>query len=246
MNEWLMPTLTIAAIIVGPITAVGLQLWMEKRRQKRQAKMWLFSAMMAYRKSSPPAAEWVSALNQIDVIFYDAPKVVQAWHSFFDALDRPPEQANHQATLHRMLDLLHEMAKHLGYPEIKQTDLDRFYSPVQYGNVATLQSALQYELLRVLQNTDRVLVELRKDDPSAQRPCSQRLRRARLIEQKTGQRLCPLFFCTGSVTTKKTGRTGPNDFHLPTRFSRKKSGGRQNSAVSYISFIAFVSIAEYT
>jgi hypothetical protein len=150
--------ITIIAIIVGPIAAVAVTLWHESRKEKRQTQLWLFLTLVAYRQSSPPALEWVNALNQIDVVFYNVPEVIKAWREYYDALNRTAEQYNAQTANHRHLDLLQAMAEHLGYPKIKQTDLDRFYTPIQYGNVASVHSAIQWELLRVLSNTQHLVV----------------------------------------------------------------------------------------
>lgn len=146
------------AIVVGPIVAVAITLWHADRTKKQDTKLWLFLNLVAYRQSSPPAFEWVNSLNQIDVVFYNVPDVIKAWRDYYDALNRPTAEFNVQAVSHRHLDLLHAMAEHLGYPKIKQTDLDRFYTPVQYGNVANVHSAIQYELLRVLSNTQHLVV----------------------------------------------------------------------------------------
>ncbi|HEV2971871.1 MAG TPA: DUF6680 family protein, partial [Pirellulales bacterium] len=159
MPDWLMPVITVAAIIVGPILAVSVTLWHENRKQKLAAKRWLFFTLMAYRKSWPPAPDWLSALNQIDVVFYDVPPVVQAWRTYHDALCVTSDEhllATNPYT--KMLDLLHEMAQHLSYSKIKPGDLDRFYSPKLLGNITNFQAQIQIELLRVLQNTGHILV----------------------------------------------------------------------------------------
>lgn len=156
--------LTLVAILVGPLIAVGITLWHDKRKRKRDAKLWVFHTLLANRRSSPPAAEWVSALNQIDVIFYDDPKVLDAWHAYYDELDHQPDQLNLQRMQHRHLDLLHEMAACLGYPRIRQTELDRVYIPVQFGRASSMDAAIQYEWYRVLAHTSSLLVVPRDDD----------------------------------------------------------------------------------
>jgi len=49
--------------------------------------------------------------------------------------------------------LLSEMAKTLGYKNLQQTDIDKFYSPKAHGSQSELNYKLQTEFLRVLENT---------------------------------------------------------------------------------------------
>lgn len=46
--------------------------------------------------------------------------------------------------------MLSEMANSLGYKDLKQTEIDRFYSPKQFVNVQNTQDLLVSEALRVL------------------------------------------------------------------------------------------------
>src|SRR5882762_5331817 len=74
----------VIATFVGPIAAVIITLWHQARKQRRDAKERLFITVMAHRQSAPPSPEWVDALNLIDVIYSDEPKVKTAWHNLYD------------------------------------------------------------------------------------------------------------------------------------------------------------------
>jgi hypothetical protein len=103
---------------------------------------------MAHRKSNPPAAEWVNALNLIDVVFAKNPAVVAAWHNLFQTAQIHPMP---QATWnHQYLSLLSVMARELGYRQLEQVDIDQFYSPQVHGDIAAKQKEVQDEILRVL------------------------------------------------------------------------------------------------
>jgi len=65
---------------------------------------------------------------------------------------------------HLTLDLLSEIAKALGYRNLKQTDIDKFYSPVAHGEAFQISDSLQRELLRVLQATDQLAIVPRSQD----------------------------------------------------------------------------------
>lgn len=70
-------TMEIAAIIIGPLVAVLITVWLQRRHQKYDAKLRLFTTLMIHRKSNPPAFDWVNALNLIDVVFEDDQEIVR-------------------------------------------------------------------------------------------------------------------------------------------------------------------------
>lgn len=151
--------INIAAIILGPVTAVCITLWIQSRKEKRESKNRVFLLLMAHRKTNPPTFEWANALNVVDVVFADVPGVVRLWHDYYAQICSPNVDW-HNAN-HKYIEMLHAMARTLGYNTISQTDIDKFYSPQAHGNQAQLNVALQIELLRVLKNTDAFLAKQR-------------------------------------------------------------------------------------
>lgn len=144
-------TAIVLATSLGPIAAVLITLWHQERNQKRQAKERIFHILMAHRKSIPPNYEWVNSLNVIDVVYADHRSVVTLWHELYDILVQSP--MNEQRRVHKFLELLSAMAKVLGYSNLTQTDIDKFYSPEAHGTILGIQWGVQTELLRVLKNT---------------------------------------------------------------------------------------------
>jgi hypothetical protein len=153
-----MEIINIAAIIVGPVVAVGITLWWQRRKEKRDAKQRLFLTLMAHRRSFPPAIEWVNALNVIDVVFAEHPQAVQLWHEYYAGLVNPPANQNFQQREHTYLLMLSAMARSLGYRRLEQTDIDKFYTPQVHGDQMALNYQCQTEWLRVLKNTARIEV----------------------------------------------------------------------------------------
>lgn len=142
---------TVLATVITPLAAIAISIWYQERKRKQEAKQNLFFQAMMHRKSYPPTIEWVNALNLIDVVFQDNQTVIAAWHSLFEYLHiRPMDMTLYGQ---KNLDLLLEMAKVLGYPDLKQTDIDKFYSPEAHGTQAQKNSDVQDELLRVLKNS---------------------------------------------------------------------------------------------
>ncbi|MEL1254605.1 DUF6680 family protein [Flavobacterium sp. DGU38] len=138
------------------ITLIPFIIWIlgayfQDRKSKKDAKMNLFLNLMATRKSTPVSKVWVDNLNQIDVVFQDSHKVRLAWRQFYDALH--PKSAHFDSQNAFRLDLLSEMANDLGYKNLKQTEIDRYYSPQLFGNLQQSQDLLAKETLRVLSNS---------------------------------------------------------------------------------------------
>ena len=154
-------TMNIIAVVSGPILAVLITLWYQTRKEKREAKFRLFLTLMAHRKSMPPTFERVNSLNLIDVVFANHPKVLQLWHEYYDLLHTQPP--NFEQWEHKHIDMLSEMAQSLGYKKLKQTDIEKFYTPVAHGTQAELNEKMQREFLRVLENTASFVVTKKED-----------------------------------------------------------------------------------
>jgi hypothetical protein len=169
MSTTLQAVIGIIAIVLGPVTAIIVSLWIQQRRAKRESKERLFSTLMAHRRSYPPTYEWASALNLIDVVYADHDDVVKLWHEHYDLLCSTKEE-NVQGRNHKYLELLSAMAKVLGYKKLDQVSIDKFYQPSAHGNYAEQQATMAIEWIRVLQNTERFIVESRKQEEVPEPP----------------------------------------------------------------------------
>lgn len=148
------PAVEIIAIVLSPVTAVCVTLWWQRRKEKRDAKIRLFTTLMAFRKSYPVSYEWANSLNVIDVVFADSPTVVEHWRRYYENLHQRDGHALEER-VRIYLELMSEMARVLGFRNLQQTDIDRFYTPEAHGNQADLNTACQLEWLRVLKGTSR-------------------------------------------------------------------------------------------
>jgi hypothetical protein len=153
---------TVIALVAGPVIAVIITLWYQQRRQRYDAKKGVFLVLMANRRSNPPTLEWANALNLIDVVFADNRKVVDKWHDLFKLADQTA--INWGQFGHTYIELLSEMAKVLGYRQLQQTDIDRFYAPQAHGTQAALNQELQNEFLRVLKATNTLRIDPKSAD----------------------------------------------------------------------------------
>lgn len=141
----------IVAVSVIPIIVWLAGVKYQDRKAKKQAQLELFLTLMANRQKNPISREWVDALNSIDVVFQDDKKVRAAWRDYLDSLDQKSPHFDNSNSY--KLDLLSEMAESLGYKQLKQTEIDRFYSPIYFGSQQTQQEVLFNELIRVLMHS---------------------------------------------------------------------------------------------
>jgi hypothetical protein len=127
----------ILAIIVGPIAAVQVQKWLEKKRDNTQRKLFIFKTLMTTR-ATKVSIEHVQALNMIDVEFtkgYES--VITAWRNYHDHLSNgdPKSDVWGERNNDLFIEMLSEMARSLGYNKFDKVMLRRTaYSPVAHGN----------------------------------------------------------------------------------------------------------------
>jgi len=136
------------SISLVPFIIWGMGTYFQNRKGKRNAQMMLFLDLMKTRKHMPPSQIWVDALNQIDVVFQKNKQVRLAWRAYYDSLHPQSQHFENQGAF--QLDLLSEIANSLGYKDLKQTEIDRFYSPRAHGTAITRQEIFYDEYLRVL------------------------------------------------------------------------------------------------
>ncbi len=153
------------SITLIPFIVWALGTYFQDRKAKRDAKLKLFLTLMASRKAAVLTQEWVDSLNQIDVVFQDNLKVRSAWRQFFDALHPKSPHFDNQNSFR--LDLLSEMANSLGYKDLKQTEIDRYYSPVVFSNQQDSQDMLTKETLRILHRSKAYGVEFSDEEHAA-------------------------------------------------------------------------------
>ena len=122
----------IIAVAIIPIIVWILGIKYQDRRTKKDAQLNLFLTLMANRKSNPITKEWIDALNTIDVVFQDNIKVRHAWREYLDSLNN--KSPHFETSNSFLLDLLSEMSLAVGYGNLKQTEIDRFYLPVYFTN----------------------------------------------------------------------------------------------------------------
>lgn len=80
-NDWL----TLLAIVVGPLVAVGITLWVEGTRRRRDSRVIVLRQLMATRHL-PSDPMYSTAVNLIPVEFNDEPEVMSAYKAYQEAI----------------------------------------------------------------------------------------------------------------------------------------------------------------
>ena len=147
-RPWDAATLTIVAIVVGPISAVLITLWRDSRRAKLQRQWDIFRNLMRHR-TTPLHVEFVGSLNLIEVEFADDKRVVENWKKLlvlFEKLATVPEKQFAEVSQERFeaqTRLLDAIAKNLGL-QIEQLDIQSGgYSPKGWFDLENEQAAIR-------------------------------------------------------------------------------------------------------
>lgn len=154
-----MNVVNVIAILVSPLIAVLITVYLQNRKEKHNLKMRIFGTLMATRHS-PIRDESVRALNMIDVVFSNKEKVRKLWHEYYDMLNNQGLQNEQGFNLRQKknLELITEMANEVGYgKEITHLDVDRVYYPQGMGKAQERSEEMATEWLRVLKNTERFM-----------------------------------------------------------------------------------------
>ena len=159
--------LILAIAQVVSVAFIPIIVWLigvkyQDRKSKKEAQLRLFLILMANRQKTPISQEWVDALNSIDVVFQDNQRVRHAWRDYLDSLNQKSAHFDNQNSY--KLDLLSEMAEALGYKQLKQTEIDRFYSPMYFSSQQSRQEILYNETLRVLMRSKSEAETLSDED----------------------------------------------------------------------------------
>jgi hypothetical protein len=152
--------ITVLALLIGPVLAVLVSRMNDERRERRQAKLWIFKTMMTTR-ADRTSADHVRALNSIDLEFYGDGKserdVRDAWRLYLDHLGTPTDTPNWSQRQAELLDnTLSRMATCLGYHFDPVTIRRGVYSPLAYAQNIDRQEELRKALLSLL-NGETVL-----------------------------------------------------------------------------------------
>jgi hypothetical protein len=121
----LIEALTVAGLIIGPVAAVGITLWVETRRRKREQRIVVLRHLIATRHF-PSDPGFLAAINLIPVEFNDSPRVLIAYREFIEAVGVRLDSVNDEMILRRsatnLTRLIYEISRSLGFG-LRETDI---------------------------------------------------------------------------------------------------------------------------
>lgn len=133
--------------IYSPIKAVQVGRDLNDEQNKDAAKRQLFLTLFAYR-GLPLHQSFVENLNKIDIVFHQEHAVLDSWHKYYKELGIKGRADDQKVWEIHRVELLSEMAKALGYGELKQTDILQPYYPEAHD----MQLASDIELRKEISN----------------------------------------------------------------------------------------------
>jgi hypothetical protein len=157
----------ILATLGGPVFAVQVQKYLERRRASHERRLAIFRALMSTR-AARLSGPHVEALNMIDVEFYEARRrffpenkpfrrVRSAWNAYLDHLRAPmPTDKSQEPVFFAkredlFTDLLYEMALALGYEDFDKTYIkNQSYMPQWHGDIELEQTIIRKGLAEIL------------------------------------------------------------------------------------------------
>lgn len=153
ISDWLM----MLAVVIGPILAVQIQKFLDRKSEARKNKLKVFQNLMTTRASTL-AYQHVSALNMVGLEFNGKKysKVINAWKTYLDHLSSyPNDDVNMQKVWSekkddQLSDLLYEMGISLNFEFDKVHIKKAGYVPQAYVDQESQNNFIRCELTEIL------------------------------------------------------------------------------------------------
>jgi hypothetical protein len=158
-----MESLAILAMFLGPVVAVLITRYIDSRRETRQRRWEIFRTLMGSRMMLT-SADFVGALNLVEVEFQGQRPVLEAWKTLMEHYAKPEwnsgnKEAEERLTLElrdKLARLLHAMATSFGL-KIDQLDIFRGgYLPRAWEENAAANQKMNQDLLQFVRDVSDV------------------------------------------------------------------------------------------
>jgi hypothetical protein len=109
---------TLFALFAGPILAVLITLWSEKRRHSRQQQVQTMRMLISTRHL-PGDPVYTQAINLVPIEFNRQSKIMAAWRAYVDVVRFKPqagdEKSHYALVIGKQTSLVFQILQHLGY-----------------------------------------------------------------------------------------------------------------------------------
>ena len=142
--EWVTLSITVLAILLGPVLAVLVTRYVDEQRSKKERQVNVLRSLIKTRKARLDS-EHVAALNLIELEFHDDLPVMTKFAAYMESLStKEPEEINEQERFFTkrgniFAALVQSIGTKFGY-KFDKMDLDQGgYYPLGWGNDADRQ-----------------------------------------------------------------------------------------------------------
>jgi hypothetical protein len=173
-SDWAIVTAT----LLGPILAVQAQKTIERWRDIRRQKLWVFSTLMSTR-ATRLAPDHIRALNMIDLVFYGTPRfgrnrrsnseqaVLDKWKEYLDELAEPWDAtANNEARVAHRVEIFLDLLEHVGVDvgiKFDRVQLKKgAYQPIAHNTENEEQQQLRRAAIAVFDGTKNLKMDIAK------------------------------------------------------------------------------------
>ncbi|WP_152512933.1 DUF6680 family protein [Desulfovibrio sp. X2] len=164
---------TIIAILVGPIMAAVVGIWLQDRKERISRKNYIFKTLLSTRAMFL-LQDHVRALNMIDVEFTGNNSldkdVRDKWKALLNHFGKKPNNDPQwgEERARRLTDLLFSMSKNLKYDIEKSHIESGAYAPVFYENIETQIATIREKLIELLDKGHPFPIRIIEEDESSQ------------------------------------------------------------------------------
>lgn len=192
-----MAILTIIAIIIGPILAIQIQKFLEKKREDKERRLRVFKTLMVTRGSALSPLH-VEALNAIDIEFNsdnEKDKNVRiAWKAYLDELTHYPKDGQDddkkrwaEKIESLLVELLVVMSIAVGYGFDKTYIKRTAYTPIKYSDIEFEQDFIRGSLVKLFRGDISIPIKIFTPSGTSEMSSEEKLRQL-LIEHYEGNK----------------------------------------------------------
>lgn len=166
----------VGATFAGPVAAILITIWRERRSVVRERRLWVFRTLLATRQQTVHV-DHVRALNSVEIEFYGIEPVMQAWRVYMNHLSSETGILEGQRFLtftekgrDLLAKMLAKMADSLGFT-MGEIDLRLGYKPYGWDYREGRETELREAAISMFSGRQHLLV--RPEVPQSTNPSAE-------------------------------------------------------------------------
>ncbi len=143
---------TVVGLFAGPVSAVGITLWYQARKERIDRQIFVLRTLISTRHM-PANPTYSEAINLIPLEFHGNRSIIKSWESYMEVVHTRPSEENRERHNQNMTisqtKLIHEISKELNY-DLSESDIQfRHYTSQGYGDRDDLTIQAQVAWVRI-------------------------------------------------------------------------------------------------